>query len=682
MLYNRDLSWLGFNFRVLQEAADEKIPLFERIKFLSVFSSNLDEFFRVRYPALFAISRLGDKAQRKAATNIEGGLIETIHSEINRQLEQFGKILRTDIIPALRSHAICFYYDEPVKADHRHQVRELFLSQVLGFLQPVYLEGNVDEIFVPENNQLYLLVTLSDPNSQNVKQAVVNIPSDKTSRFFTLDPVDGCDHVIFLDDIIRDNLASIFPGMNVIGAYSFKINRDAEMKLEDEFSATMLYKVEKQLKKRDLGSPSRFLFEASMPKNLQLYLSSVLALSFDEMFAGGRYHNLKDLSDFPRFNKELVYDQMKPLPTPGTASCGDIFKQLDERDILLHLPYHSYNTVLSFFNQAAIHPDVTHISITLYRVANVSHIVHALISAARNGKKVTAFVELKARFDEANNIKWSRMMREAGVDLVYSSPHVKVHSKIAMVRKTKEKKPVLYGLFSTGNFHEITARFYTDHVFMTSGIKVMREVETLFDYLADLKKNSAAKLPLFQSLLVSPFNLVERLEALIGTEIAKGDQGRIRMKMNNLEDPYIIGLLYKARDAGVKIELIVRSICCLVPGIAGTSRNITVKRIVDRYLEHSRLFIFGGDEIPVVIIGSADMMTRNLKRRVEVCVTINDRELQKELIDYFNIQWSDNEKAVTLSPGMEEYIRETSGSPVNAQQSIYQYLRKKNEIPA
>ncbi|MEO6637144.1 MAG: polyphosphate kinase 1, partial [Ginsengibacter sp.] len=406
-IYNRDLSWLGFNLRVLQEAADATVPLFERMKFLSIFSSNLDEFFRVRYPGVVALSVLNKKTL-KAIKGTQEDIAEKVQDEIKNQLNFFGFILNHEILPLLRSDNIIFYYLMPIRVEHLSEIREIFLSNVLSFIQPIYLDGKSDEGFMPENNHLYLVITLQEEKDGLLKQAIVNIPSEKVNRFFTLTPLEGNEYVIFLDDIIRENLVYIFPGLHIEGVYSIKFNRDAELYLADEYSGDLLGKIEKQLKKRDFGPPSRFLYEEVMPGNLQLFLAAAFNVSTDDMFAGGRYHNLSDLSKFPTFNKKLTYEERKPLSSANVMDSGDIFNILINEDVLLHIPYQSYNPILSFFNQAAVDGDVTDIFITLYRVAEESHIINALISAAKNGKNVIAFIELKARFDEANNIKWSR----------------------------------------------------------------------------------------------------------------------------------------------------------------------------------------------------------------------------------------------------------------------------------
>jgi polyphosphate kinase len=675
MLYNRDISWLGFNFRVLQEAADKRVPLFERLKFFAIFSANLDEFFRVRYPSIVAFSKLSRKTQIQAKSEFEENLPEKVQNEINRQLLVYSSILNQSLLPELKKENIHLYYNEPVAPEHVAEVRDLFLSEVLTFIQPLFLNADLSSHFIPENNYLYFVVTLRSPGEATLRHAVVNIPSEKLKRFFPLSRIGNVDHVIFIDDIIRENVQCLFPGFEVAGAYSIKFNRNAELHLDEEYDPDVLDKVEKQLQKRQYGPPSRFLYEAGMPRNVQLFLASSFDMKHEEMFEGGRYHNLSDFMKFPTFGKDLFYPELKPISFATPLNCGDIFEVLNQKDILLHLPYDSYNTVLSFFNQAAVDASVTDIYITIYRVASESHILNALISAAKNGKNVTVFVELKARFDEENNIKWSRKMKNAGVQIVYSPPDIKVHSKIGLIKKKVGDQTVCYCILSTGNFHEVTAKFYTDHVMLTTDPVITEELLQLYKFLSKRKREKVH----FETLLVSQFNMKERFERLIDQEIEKvrlGREGLIRIKINNLEEPSMIHMLYKASNAGVQVQLLVRSVCCLVPGVEGLSANITVKRIVDRYLEHSRIFIFGCDDDCEIVIGSADWMNRNLHSRIEVCVPVKDKTCRRELLDYFKLQWQDTDKAVVLNSSMEN-MKEMSGigEGLNAQMSIYNYLK-------
>lgn len=662
----------------MQEASDNTVALYERMKFMSIFSSNLDEFFRVRYPAVIAFSKINEKTRNKASVVMADDTAEKIKNEINRQLSYFGELLTKEIIPALKENGIVFYYNSSIRPEHKKEIKEIFLSNVLAFIQPIFLETSL-QAFFPVNNQLYFVVTLKEQNHGILKQAIVNIPSDKVSRFFTLTPLDGDEYVIFLDDIIRENLSLLFPKLTILSVYSIKFNRDAELNLKDEYSGDLLVKIEKQLKKRDIGLPSRFLYEEGMPRNLQLFLMTAFDVKYEDMFMGGRYHHLSDLSSFPSFQKELYYEKIKPLKSASITDCGDIFQVLEQKDVLLHLPYQSYNPVLAFFNQAAVDADVTDIYITLYRLASDSHIVNALIGAAKNGKNVVVFIELKARFDEANNIEWSRVMEEAGIKLVYSLPQIKVHSKIALVKKKVDGHELSYAILSTGNFNEQTARFYTDHVLMTSDMAIIKELVSLFKFLEKGRNEIGDARLKFNELLVSQFNMVDELEKRVGLEIKKAkksESAHIRIKVNNLEEPGMIKLLYKASRAGVKVDLIVRSVCCIVSGLPEMSEHITVRRIVDRFLEHTRIFIFGSDENAVVYIGSADLMTRNLYHRVEVCVPLKDAGCRKEILDYFDIQWSDNDKAVQFLPDQQTVsVPGENGANINAQQSIYQYLQ-------
>ncbi|MDB5203856.1 MAG: Polyphosphate kinase [Ferruginibacter sp.] len=679
MLYNRDLSWLGFNHRVLQEAKDKQVPLYERLKFLAIFSSNLDEFFRVRYPAVVAFSKLDKKTRRKESLLDEDDVAEKIQHAISVQLDEFGDILINDLIPRLKQEQIFFYYNQPILPQHSAEIKEIFLSKVLSFIQPIFLGPDTAFNFLPENNQIYLIVTIKDPLKDTISHVAINIPSKKLKRLFVLSPIGDMQYVVFIDDIIRENISMLFPGKNIQSMYSIKFNRDAELKLNDEYSVDFLDKIEKQLSKREVGMASRFLFEKGMPANLQFFLASMFKVNVSDMFEGGRYHNLSDLMDFPSFNPGLHYKKQVPILHPPATASGDIFNSIAQRDVLLHLPYHSYTPVLSFFNQAAVDADVTEIYITLYRVAAESHIVNALISAAKNGKKVTAFIELKARFDEANNIKWSRVMKKAGVRLIYSDPNIKVHSKIALVKKKVGNTELSYAVLSTGNFNESTASFYTDHVLMTTNPDVYKELDNLFQFMQKKKADIEKQHLKFNELFVSQFNLLPDFEKLIQAEIKKAKQGlpaRIRIKVNNIEEPYFINLLYKASEAGVKVELIIRSICCLIPEHEKFSEHITVKRIVDKYLEHTRLFIFGEDENAVVAMGSSDLMTRNLRRRIEVCINVKDPMCRQQLLDYFAMQWADNDKAVRILSNMESLRLLPEGIQHNAQKDIYAYLQK------
>lgn len=679
---NRDLSWLSFNHRVLLEADDESVPVYNRIQFLSIFSSNLDEFFRVRMPSIYAFTSI--KAKKTSLRDeYPEDLVQKVKSYVQDQLQDFGRIFTTQIIPALKLNNIHLYYGDPIREEHSEIIREYFLSRVLSFLQPVILtEENKGSIFL-ENNYLYFIVHIeSNDEPAEHAYALLNIPSDQLPRFTKLPVIYNDHYIVFLDDIMRENLREVFPGYKIHEAYSVKLTRDAELNIEDEFSGDIADKIEKQLSKRDVGSATRFLFDGKMPGEIRDFLKKYFSFPDKELVEGGRYHNLKDLGNLPNpTSKKLSYTSWPSVPHSGFNTHRSIFKSITEEDRLLHLPYHSYNYILRFFNEAAIDPKVKEIYVALYRVAANSHIVNALISAARNGKKVIVFVELKARFDEANNLRWSKKMKSAGVKIINSIPGLKVHAKIALIKRFEEGKMGCYSLLATGNFNETTGRFYTDHVYFTSNTDFSDELQHLFMYLQSRYQPEEYGKISFKHLLVSQFNMLKRFDKLIDREIENAKEGkpaRIIIKVNNLQERKMIEKLYEASNAGVKVDLIVRSICCVAPGLPGQSENITIRRIVDRYLEHARIFIFHNNGEPEYFMGSADWMSRNLHSRIEVIFPIYENKMKRELDDIIEIQLHDNTKAVLFKADLQnEKITSDPGSPgISAQQSTYELVKQ------
>lgn len=680
---NRDLSWLSFNHRVLLEAADETVPLYNRISFLSIFSSNLDEFFRVRMPAIYAFSRIPAK-KISLRDEYPKDLVQKVQETVHNQLEQFGRILTGQVLPALKQNNIHLYYGDVVLMEHREHIREYFLSRVLSFLQPVLLRKEKRQDVFLENNAIYFLIDLEAGSDKpgTHSYAVLNIPSDHLPRFMELPPVNGMNYILFLDDAIRLNLQELFPGFIIHGSYAIKLTRDAEMAIEDEYQGDIAEKIEKQLSKRDLGHTTRFLYESSMPEHVREFAKQFFELNEDEMVEGGIYHNLKDLGNLPHPEKKgLKYEEWPPIPHPGLHQRRSIFQSITEKERILHLPYHSYNYILRFFNEAAIDPGVEQIYVTLYRVAADSHIANALISAAKNGKKVTVFVELKARFDEANNLRWSKKMKAAGIRIINSIPGLKVHAKTALIKRWVNKHWEYYSLMATGNFNEVTGRFYSDHVLFSSSLDFGKELEMLFDYLQTRKQpEEYGKIP-FRHLLVSRFNMVKHFSWMIGREMENARQGKpahIIIKVNNLQEKEMITRLYDASNAGVRIDLLIRSICCLAAGIPGQSENITVRRIVDRYLEHARIFYFHNNGDPEYFLGSADWMYRNLYNRIEVCFPLYDKKLCSEIEQILNIQLHDNRKAVLVDPLLENKPIAVDGEQTFtiAQESIYNYVKE------
>ncbi|GAB3890772.1 RNA degradosome polyphosphate kinase [Larkinella knui] len=676
LYFNRDLSWLNFNHRVLLEAANPDTPLYERIRFLAIFSSNLDEFSRVRMPGLLALGSLATPENDGADTQMLPLVQETVY----RDQEAFGQLLNGRILPELRQNRVHLLYGEPLPAAYEAAVTDYFFCRVLAFLQPVWLDQTVGNPLQLPDNALYFAVSLSpSATAGSVRYALLNIPRSALPRFFKLPSTDDQHPILFLDDVIRQHLPAVFPGYTIGGCYSIKINRNADVSIADEFTGEMDENIARMLEQRKVGLPTRFLYDASMPAELLNYLATYFTLTRHELIAGGRYHTLSDLAALPDLtDNRLSYPPQPPLPHPDLQGTESIFARIERRDYLLHPPYHSYNAVLRFFNEAAIDPFVQEIHVTLYRVASESLIVNALISAAKNGKNVTVFVELKARFDEANNLKWGKRLKAAGVRLVYSIPSLKVHAKTALVKRQQDGQSQLYGILSTGNFNESTARFYTDHVLLTTHRGLTDELAQLFTYLQSRQQPAGYPAIPFKHLLVAPFNLMHRFMALIDREIAHqraGRPARIIIKLNNLQEKTMIDKLYEASQAGVPIDLIVRAICTLVPGVSGLSEHITVRRIVDRYLEHGRVFIFHNNGQPETYLGSADWMNRNLYRRVEVCFPVYDPFLQTQIRQLIDCQLADTVQARFIDRYLTMQPIPASDQPVRSQVAIYRLLQ-------
>ena len=648
---DRELSWLSFNYRVLQEAKDHSLPLYERIKFLAIYSSNLDEFFRVRVASIRSLLDLKEKSQ-KALTFQPRVLLKKIKDEVHNQQEEFGKIYKNEIIPELNAEKIYLLNEQSLDEDKKAFVKNFFIDQVVTFVQPILLDKNKISTFL-HNKAIYLAVKLKSrkkpgptgkSKSQRFKYAIVEIPADKLGRFVTLPSENGKHFVMFLDDIIRVNLPLLFPGYQIESCYSIKLTRDAELYIDDEFSGNLQDKIKKGLSKRKTGVPSRFLFETEMPEEFLKILRQTLQLKKDDLIPGGKYHNFNDFFSFPIFRKShLEYEKMPSLNCRDLDGLISLFEIISKKDILLSFPYQSYGYVLKFLEAAADDINVKSINITLYRIAANSLIVRSLVKAAENGKIVTAFVEVKARFDEETNFTSADMLEKAGVKVYFSFPGLKVHSKICLVERVEKNKSKYYSYLSTGNFNEKTARIYSDYGLLTANREIGQEIKKVFNFLE--RKSKSEK---FKHLLVAPFNLRKSLTQLIENEINNSKEGKyaeIILKLNSLEDRKMIKKLYEASCVGVKIRIIVRGICCLVPGINGLSENIEAISIVDRFLEHSRVYMFYNDGSKKYFLSSADWMKRNLSRRVEVAFPIYNKELQKLLQKMLDLQWNDNQKA-------------------------------------
>jgi len=672
--FERDVSWLSFNYRVLMEAADKSVPLYERIKFLAIYSSNLDEFFRVRVAALRSIVDIDKKKINKRFDKKPSKVLNEILKEVNRQLEEFGIIKREVIIPELKENGIILYRNEPVKEEHKKFIEHYFKSKVLSYLRPIIMTSPGSSAPYLDNRALYFAIDLVDGNKKQ-HFAHLRIPTEDLPRFSALPKVDGVHYYIMIDDVIRENMDFLFPGYQVNGCYAIKLNRDADLNIEDEYSGDLVKKIRKQIEKRNLGVPSRFLYDRVMPGHMLEYLIKAFKLEEQDVVPGGRYHNMNDLMELENPLKPKLEDvDQPPIRLSYLENGKSIFEKIDEGDIMLHFPYQSYDYILRFFNEASMDPTIEEIKATFYRIAPNSFISNALISAATNGKKVTVFIEIKARFDEENNLAWADKMEQAGIKIVYSIPGLKVHAKVALVnRRLPDGTQRGYGFFGTGNFNEKTASIYADEALLSCHSQMTNELDQVFKFLHEGKEPVK-----FEHLLVSQFNIVDILKSMIDKEIAEAKAGRkahIVLKLNNLQDDVMIDKLYEASNAGVKIDLIVRAICCLIPGVKGMSENITIRRIVDRYLEHSRVYYFYQRGEEKMFLGSADWMKRNLYRRVEVVYPLYDGKAREEVKKLLEIQLSDNTKACFINDDLDNERVEGQKPKIRSQEAYYLYLK-------
>jgi polyphosphate kinase len=665
----------------LQEAKDPAVPLLERLKFLAIYSSNLDEFFRIRVASIRNLKRVGKKT--KAELDFDPReLLRDIYHIVNLQQEEFSDIFLNQIVPELKVHQIFILRRMDMNAEQRQFVENYFHNNLLPFVMPVLLVKRRIRPFLA-NAHLYLAVHLrprKKPDSES-EYALVKIPSDQLPRFVELPSTGARKDLMLLDDIVRHSAPWLFPGYEIQDSYSIKLTRDAELYIDDEFSGDLVQKIKGSLQKRQVGPASRFVYDREMPGHLLEYLKDTFDLGKYDMLPEGRYHNNFDFFKFPDFGfQHLKNKPLEPLPHPVLHKSEQVFESIREKDRMLHVPYQSYQSVLHFFEQAAKDPNVTHIKVIQYRVAKNSRIMQTLMHAVQNGKQVSVFVEIKARFDEAANLDWGEKLEKAGVRVYYSFPGVKVHSKLALVRRAEGKTTRLYAYLSTGNFHEDTAKIYGDFGLFTADPRMTAEVSMVFAYLENVKPPKEA----FQHLLVGKFNLRSGLDALIDREIAAAQAGQpasMILKMNSLEDRDMIARLYKASRAGVKIQLIIRGICCLAPGVPGISDHIEVISIVDRFLEHARVFVFhnGGEE--TILLSSADWMTRNLSYRIECAFPVYDPDLREEILDILQLQLSDNVKARVIDRAdRNEYRRVESDIPVRSQLETYFYYKRRLDL--
>lgn len=667
---HRDINWLYFNERVLLQAADTNTPLLERLKFLAIFSSNLDEYFKVRVSQLRQLKQV-DKTLRKKLILKANKKLKFILAEIDSQQEYFGKIF-AEILEELKKHNIFFENHDSLSKEQLVFINSLFTETIQRDIDTLTRE---DSIFL-QDGHLYLMVLFEDGNYN-----FVHIPTEAYGRFIKIPGPDA--HFIFLDDIIKLNLTQIFPKQTITGSYAIKLSRDAELYLEDDFTDTALVeKIYKSLDKRQTGQPTRLLYDNSMPQEWQEILRKQLDIGKVDMFPGGKYHNLSDFFSFenPTDNPRLSYIKKEPLPHPYLSDSKNLFKTISEKDQLIHFPYQQFSVVEKFIMEASKDANVTFIKISLYRIAETSTLTDALLTALDKGKEVTIFVEAKARFDEENNIKWGKKFQDKGAKVFFSVPNIKVHSKIALIERIEDGKPKRYAYIGTGNFNAKTAKLYCDHGLFTKHKKITKDLNQVF-----LVLEKKLIIPKLKYLLASPYNTRSTFMELIDSEIKNslaGKKAAIKLKMNSLEDTRMINALYRASEAGVHIELLVRGFCCLVQReTEGDSKIVPIRAIsvVDRYLEHARVywFLHGGEE--KMYMGSADWMTRNLDRRIEVLTPLLDPDIFRELKDILDIQLSDNVKARIFDKedSNKPVALEDGEKEIRSQYAIYDYLKKK-----
>jgi len=681
MIVNREISWLSFNDRVLQEANDPTVPLVERLKFLGIFSNNLDEFFRVRVATLRRLLEY-EKGAKKLIGEKPRKILEKIQRIVIGFQHKFDTIFAS-IRKELEKENIFIIDESNLCEAHAQFIHTLFKEKIATVLAPIMLSG-LEKFPELTDQSIYLAVKLTKKMVPGVKEyALIEIPTNEISRFIQLPDIDGKRYIILLDDVIRfclNDVFAIFP-YDTFEAYTIKITRDAELDVDNDITESLLEKISKGVRNRKKGQPVRFVYVATIAPDLLKYIIDQMELDEeDNLLPGGRYHNFKDFIRFPNLgDKKLVNEPLPPVPIKELEESPSILAVIAKNDFGLHYPYHSFTYYIKMLREAAIDPSVKSIKITLYRVATESKVVHALMNAAHNGKAVTAIVELRARFDEKSNIFWSRQMEEAGINVILGPTGIKVHSKMTLITRQEGNSLVNYATISTGNFHEGNANLYTDYNLFTADKRITNEVDKVFTFLEFNYKTFT-----YKHLLVSPVNMRRKLYNLIDNEISNAKKklpANIICKINNLVDEEIIGKLYQASNAGVKIQLIVRGTCALIPGIPGQSDNIEVYSIVDRFLEHSRIFVFHNNGDELFFISSADWMTRNLDYRVEVAAPVYNESLKKELKNIVSFALRDNVKARVVNQKQNNAFRKGNGSkPFRSQIELHKYYAEKEKM--
>jgi polyphosphate kinase len=678
----RDISWLSFNARVLQEAGDPTVPLRERIRFLGIFSNNLDEFFRVRVATLKRMIQFGAKAKMHLESNPEE-ILEEIQMTVLNQQSEFNRIWE-GILEELKQEKIFLVTEKDLTPEQAEYVHTLYDSEISPNVIPLMIESIPDFPNLRDKSIFIGVVMWKKESALKRKYAIIEVPTRFVDRFILLPSPDNEKHIILLEDVIRFNLPQIFSyfGFDQYQSHVFKVTRDAEIDIDNDIATSLIQKIEKGLKNRRKGKPVRFVYDKEMDPGLLEYLIRRLNLAKrDNLIPGGRIHNFRHFMDFPNEVFRQKGERRKPFDHPLLSEHRNrVTDIVQERDVLLHFPYHSFNPVISLLREAAIDPDVTAIKITAYRLANNSKIINALINAVRNGKQVTVMLELRARFDEEANLQWKDRLEDEGVKVLIGIPNMKIHAKICLIRKRLENRVIHYGFVSTGNLNESTSKIYADHCLLTSNRAIMSDVNRLFNYIEHYKTGTHF-LKACNTILPSPQLVRQELIKMIREEVKNAKKGKtatIIGKMNSLSDEEIINELYEAAKEGVEIKLIIRGIFCMFTENEKFKKPVTAISIVDEYLEHARVWVFHNNGKEKVYISSADWMVRNLDHRVEATCPILDDRLKQELKDILNIQLQDNVKARILNNQLSnEYVQNEHATPIRSQVETYNYLHSK-----
>jgi len=673
----KEISWLSFNERVLQQALDENVPLYERIKFLGIYSSNLDEFYRVRVATLKRLTKL--KSQAK---NVVGYSPTDTLKEINRIVVTQNKLYeeaRLNIRKELKKRNVKLVDESELDESSYKYAKDFFCNQIKNSLMPIIIRNKKIAPDLKDDN-IYLGLKITQKNDPKPIFSILQLPTYKFDRFHILPKTDEMTRIMYLDDIVRIGLKKLFYFLDIetIDAYAFKVTKDAELDIEDDISSSYLELVDKSLKRRKKGQPVRFVYDKNMDQELLDTLLKLFKIrKMDTVISGSRYHNSKDLTKFPNvLGYAATYDSFENIKIKKIDNQKSYFETLKKQDVFLYYPYHSFSYYIDFLKEAAIDPYVVSIKVTLYRLSKNSDIIAVLLGAVQNGKSVTAVIELQARFDEKENIHWSKMLTEGGVKVIHGVQGLKVHSKLTLVTRQIDENIELYAAVGTGNYNETTAKLYTDITVITANSKITLDVHKLFLFFRHNYKQFN-----YNHLLVSPFNYRTRIKKLIKNEIANANAGKkafIRIKINNIDDRELISLLYEASQNGVEVTLLVRGMFALITENKGVSDKIEAYGIVDQLLEHARFMIFSNNDNPIVYITSADLMVRNIDRRIEATMPVLDKRIKKMIIDIFEIHRTDNVAARVLDKNLTNKINPKGDKKIRAQKEVCEYLNKQN----